>query len=302
MNDQITTLLTQCPHCDTVFRVSGEQLGVAQGRVRCGQCRGVFDAHAHPYEQPDIPVAASVETPEPEDWEEEADDTPYLTASRDDDDWMPAAPFGPEAGESPPVPVDDSGQSHVSVVVTPRPEPVLRVDVEDVLRVQLTEQVHAVPVRRQTLRWSLLALLLLATLGIQYVYFTRATLAQYEPMRPWLQRACGYVGCNLPLRHVPGRIELLSRDVISHPRVRAALLINATFVNRADFVQAYPVLQIALSNDGGTVAAMRRFQPEEYLAPSVVIAAGLAPGVPVHVVLEVVEPRQHASSFQFDFL
>lgn len=301
MNDQITTLLTQCPHCDTVFRVSGEQLHVAQGRVRCGQCRGVFDAHAHPYEQPDESTGASAV--QPEEWEEDAgDDTPYLTASRDDDDWTPAEQSEPEALENTRPSVDDRSQPRVNVVATPRPEPVLRIDAEDVLRVQLTEEVLATPTQQHTLRWSLLALLLLISLGIQYMYFTRTALVQYEPLRPWLQRACGYMGCNLPLRHAPERIELLSRDVISHPRIRAALLINATFVNRADFVQAYPVLQIALSSDGGTVAAMRRFQPEEYLTPGVAIAAGLAPGVPVHVVLEVVEPRQRAASFQFEFL
>lgn len=41
MND---SLITQCPHCRTSFRVSGEQLKVARGVVRCGACLQVFDA------------------------------------------------------------------------------------------------------------------------------------------------------------------------------------------------------------------------------------------------------------------
>jgi predicted Zn finger-like uncharacterized protein len=35
---------TQCPHCETVFRVYSEQLAAANGRVRCGICGEVFNA------------------------------------------------------------------------------------------------------------------------------------------------------------------------------------------------------------------------------------------------------------------
>ena len=38
------TFLTQCPHCNTRFRVSSEQLFAAQGAVRCGSCMQVFNA------------------------------------------------------------------------------------------------------------------------------------------------------------------------------------------------------------------------------------------------------------------
>jgi hypothetical protein len=47
---------------------------------------------------------------------------------------------------------------------------------------------------------------------------------------------------------------------------------------------------------------MRRFQPEEYLAQGARIAAGMMPGAPVRVVLEVAEPKHGATSFQFEFL
>lgn len=42
-----SSLLTRCPHCDTRFRVTDEQLTVANGKVRCGHCMEVFDARAH---------------------------------------------------------------------------------------------------------------------------------------------------------------------------------------------------------------------------------------------------------------
>ena len=41
--DALDPLVTQCPNCDTRFRVSEQQLQVASGRVRCGACLTVFD-------------------------------------------------------------------------------------------------------------------------------------------------------------------------------------------------------------------------------------------------------------------
>ncbi|MES2606073.1 MAG: DUF3426 domain-containing protein [Pseudomonadota bacterium] len=43
----MTVLLTQCPHCQTSFRVSTAQLSAANGLVRCGSCLGVFSASAN---------------------------------------------------------------------------------------------------------------------------------------------------------------------------------------------------------------------------------------------------------------
>jgi predicted Zn finger-like uncharacterized protein len=38
------SMVTSCPACTTTFRVTTEQLAQRQGKVRCGQCSGVFDA------------------------------------------------------------------------------------------------------------------------------------------------------------------------------------------------------------------------------------------------------------------
>jgi predicted Zn finger-like uncharacterized protein len=65
------SFVTQCPHCQTSFRVSHAQLSVARGVVRCGSCLQVFNAAKQLLEQragKDVvtPVApAIVETPGP---------------------------------------------------------------------------------------------------------------------------------------------------------------------------------------------------------------------------------------------
>lgn len=56
---------TQCPHCDTRFRLQPEQLDAADGLVRCGRCRTVFNARAHLEEEPaaETPVEPDTTTP-----------------------------------------------------------------------------------------------------------------------------------------------------------------------------------------------------------------------------------------------
>jgi predicted Zn finger-like uncharacterized protein len=45
------SFVTQCPHCQTRFRVSHAQLSVARGMVRCGSCLQVFNAAKQLLEQ-----------------------------------------------------------------------------------------------------------------------------------------------------------------------------------------------------------------------------------------------------------
>ena len=56
------SFVTQCPHCQTRFRVSHGQLNVARGVVRCGSCLQVFNAVRQLMEQ----RAAQTAAPEPE--------------------------------------------------------------------------------------------------------------------------------------------------------------------------------------------------------------------------------------------
>jgi len=38
---------TQCPHCQTIFRVTSAHLNIAQGYVRCSHCQHIFNATHH---------------------------------------------------------------------------------------------------------------------------------------------------------------------------------------------------------------------------------------------------------------
>ncbi|MHC3826077.1 DUF3426 domain-containing protein [Pseudomonas sp. G3-19] len=64
------SFVTQCPHCQTSFRVSHAQLSVARGVVRCGSCLQVFNAakqllEQHAGKEAVTPVAPSIVQPAP---------------------------------------------------------------------------------------------------------------------------------------------------------------------------------------------------------------------------------------------
>ena len=86
-------MLTQCPHCLTLFRIKPEQLKVAAGKVRCCQCNSVFNALQSLQESPvaftqeTAPSAEAAWQPEQEpdaieqDQEQESEDEKYVEDS-----------------------------------------------------------------------------------------------------------------------------------------------------------------------------------------------------------------------------
>ncbi|TYC57244.1 DUF3426 domain-containing protein [Marinobacter sp. BW6] len=60
-----SSLQTQCPNCQTRFRVTEEQLGIAKGKVRCGNCMKVFNAIEHQVVPGGNKSPSSPETVEP---------------------------------------------------------------------------------------------------------------------------------------------------------------------------------------------------------------------------------------------
>ncbi len=59
------SFVTQCPHCQTRFRITHHQLSVARGVVRCGQCLQVFSAARQLLEQSQA-TSAEPQGPGPE--------------------------------------------------------------------------------------------------------------------------------------------------------------------------------------------------------------------------------------------
>lgn len=166
----------------------------------------------------------------------------------------------------------------------------------------ILEDLHAAKaeqLRPSNTPWVIGSLLLMLTLVLQVVYYSRDELAKDASLRPWLIQMCQYVNCTLTQPYDIKQIDIIGREVRSHPSARKALIASTTLINNADFVQPFPLLTVVFSDINGKTLAQRRFTPREYLSNKVDLAAGMTPDLPLRIELELVDPGKDAVNYEF---
>ncbi|NNJ83953.1 MAG: DUF3426 domain-containing protein [Gammaproteobacteria bacterium] len=159
------------------------------------------------------------------------------------------------------------------------------------------------PARGGAIMFSLGAFVLSVVLLGQYAWFHCADVLQdFSGSRPWMEMFCRGTGCKLPMRRDPARIRMTDREVRVHPAYEGALLVSARLINTLPYVQSFPRMRFALFNVNGEVIAARTFDPGEYLDDDIDITAGIGPGKPIQVVLDILAQEEAAVSFEFMFL
>lgn len=248
------TMTARCPGCGTTFRVTVEQLRVHAGTVRCGRCAEVFNALDNlGTTQTALPPGSTIR-PEPA-------RPPPATAERTEALSEPAG----SASIVPPA------------VSEPAPAPPLRhaVGAEDLRPAEFGSPLAAHEEEKtRGGMWALGVAVLCIALFAQLIYFFRTEIAALTPAsRYYLERVCGYFGCQVGLPKRANLIGIASSDL--HAERDDLLVLDAVLRNRAPFAQAFPWLELTLTGSGEQPLARRVFRPAEYLAPSVNRPAGL---------------------------
>lgn len=271
-------MLTRCPNCVTTFRVTPEQLKARRGRVRCGQCEQVFNAletlveEAAPATVVATEVAAAAAEPTTESLEIEA--APFAAPLP-----TPAAEVTIEASiHSPAADAVAAVDEPVKEATTPRivatPEPETLVDYEPTFEDLLAEE----PPRRAW-PWVLGVLFALLILSGQAIHHFRVELALIAPeVKPALAVFCDLAGCDLPLPRKVGLVGIDSSDLHPDPANAAQLLLVATIKNRAPFAQAYPHLELTLTDTVDKALLRRVLAPADYLPKAKPVDDGFAGG------------------------
>jgi predicted Zn finger-like uncharacterized protein len=157
--------------------------------------------------------------------------------------------------------------------------------------------------RRHRLLNFLLIIFLLALSFLQLAYFRAFELTYAIPdATPYIEAFCEKVHCHYSGPIDTSKIQLLSRDVRVHPKVKNALLISAAMINNADFPQPYPKIKIRLSDIAGNIIAERVFSSKSYMGEMSNQFSLMKSKIPVHVNFEVVDPGKDAVNYEFDFL
>jgi len=267
---------TRCPGCQTVFRVTAEQLALRSGQVRCGHCRTVFDGHARL-----ISLAAPVVADADAD-HDELGRGPATVTLRDSRALEPApavvapAQLEPEfAAETPEVPEDTAAGADGAAAdapaasADPGPE-----GGDDAAMVAVDGAARHARLRRY-LYVAALPLLAVAFAAQALLHFRDAVAARWPGSRPVLARLCDVTGCTIrPPRDIAG-LSIDASDLQADPAHKGLLILTATVRNRAALPLAYPMLELTLTDAGDRVVVRRALAPTEYAAGTADLAGGI---------------------------
>ena len=274
--------ITRCPACATMFKVVADQLKVAQGWVRCGQCGEVFEASLHR-----VPGATGEEEALPSALQGLADKTSLPPEM--------ALPFPLADPVASPVAVDPSAGSEG------RHEPVFSADGFGFKPFGSTSlasgpELQASAVRQDSQAFpdvafvreaqrkdfwksplvrtmlGVICLVLALALMLQWVVRQKDVLAAQAPrLAPWLQAMCRPVGCEVrPLR----RIESLVIENASFSRTGPdAYRLGFTFTNTGDADLEIPALEVTLTDSQDQAVVRRVVMPAEFGATASTLAA-----------------------------
>ncbi len=317
-------MATRCPGCETVFRVTPQQLQAHGGQVRCGRCMTVFDGFRGLATLPDA-AAAGVPEP-PADKPEAATEPPGAgqalraeatrPASGDiaGDAVVPAQPrervatpapeipeFGLEPADEKPPPVPKR------LVTTEAAPPRMPGDASMAPAIALDADggdEYLEPLPRRTWPWWVGSTLLLIALVVQGAYYYRSDLAvQYPALKPVLVELCQLAGCRVPLPQRPRLINIEASDLqVVDPARPGVIRLTATLRNHASHDVGYPVLDLVLTNTREHTLARRIFMPAEYLERGRDPDAGIPAKAEVTVGIELDTGDLGAAGFRLDLL
>jgi predicted Zn finger-like uncharacterized protein len=272
---------TRCPDCQTVFRVTPEQIKARAGRVRCGYCQAVFDALDALVDEatpglaaiPTDPVVDPIDTLpeiriEPELLETTHENPLFFSAN-------PLEAQEEQETEESQLPPHDAPDAPLepglaAEWVLPRETSEIRGYskwAEGVMAPPIVFPVE-MPSRRPFL---LVAAGLALALAGQAVFHFRGELAISMPsLRPALEALSRALDGPLPLpRHVD-LVSIETSDLQTDATGDKRLVLNTTLRNNAPHEQAYPSLELSLTDVQDLVIARRIFSPQDYLPARVV--------------------------------
>ena len=283
---------TRCPSCKTTFRVTSAQLRIRLGKVRCGQCLTVFNAFDTLITDDDQDG-----TPLPAAYDEYPEAPPV-------DDIVPEPPVSevpvsaePEQGAGSEVAPEVEPDSETEPELESRPEqvsePVTVLEEIESIEESLTAAREAGLMAARELnetpaynRWAdgalannslgafsseparparwpyvLVALPLFMALLVQLLLYYRTELVQRVPAISAFYQA---LAVDVPL---PSNSELVSIESsdLQADAAQGLLILQAVLRNRASYDQAWPLLELSLTNTQDAVIARRVLTVDDYL-------------------------------------
>ena len=270
-------MYTKCPECRAVFRVTTEQLNMAEGLVRCGICDGVFNGKDY-IEEDHNPSALS-------EGSYEASQNPLSERSFENNLNDNEAGIEVDSIENGLEQEDDDALIDADRIPT-----VIRDDFGGNILAKTNSPIQ-------------IAVFTIGAIALALFFLGQITYWQNVDVLPrtWVNSFCKVIGCNENNTRDLAAIKILNRNIYSHPNEKKALMITTSFVNQSPSAQAFPLLEITLLDTHGQIVAVRRFSPKDYLVNKSLADTLMPPNQPVGARLEVLDPGNKVIAYEFEF-
>jgi predicted Zn finger-like uncharacterized protein len=274
-------LITTCPHCETRFKVTTEQLLLRNGTVRCGACRQVFDGGARlvsdeaadlllnpiAAQESELTIAASESMPATGKAEPNMQDE-LETLSKAISDWQvqprkDLPKFDPLLDE---VEVDFPPVVSNPTISTPANEPTF---------VQEAKQKARRSRLWKTVIWVGIPLLLISLALQLLIHFRNEIVAQAPESDPAMRIACAYLGCTINLPAQIKQLSLQSSQLRAIPDQVNQFELIALLRNQSPSPQAWPSLELQLKDEIGEIITRKVFLPQNFLTQPNLVKQGI---------------------------
>lgn len=279
-------LITTCPHCETRFKVTTEQLLLRNGTVRCGACRQVFDGGARlvsdeaadlllnpiAAQESEFATAASESMPAAGKTEPNMQDE-LETLSKAITDWQvqprkDLPKFDPLLEEY----EDDSSPSKHSAATsaatsTATAEPAF---------VQEAKQKARRSRLWKTVIWLGIPLLLISLTIQLLIHFRNEIVVQAPESDPAMRIVCSYLGCTINLPAQIKQLSLQSSQLRAIPDQVNQFELIALLRNQSPSPQSWPSLELQLKDDIGDIITRKVFLPQNFLTQPSLLKQGIA--------------------------
>jgi len=273
------SLVTQCPHCGTPFRVQAAQLSARSGRVRCGKCNQVFDGLGQVVENESV--------------EARVGPSPQLALF---DPLRLAAEAEKETQAKAEREAANKAAGAANAARMQRARAINPIEDDAAFLADTASRPHFVVL------WSFLSLLALMALAAQAAVHFRTELVLLAPqLRPHLEIACEMLDCRVHLPRQPALMSIESSELRFDPNRGGIIRLTALIRNRAPFVQEYPALELTLIDERDEPVLRRILFPRDFFAARNAqskLDAGIAPGAEEVVSVEFDPQGLRAAGFR----
>jgi predicted Zn finger-like uncharacterized protein len=263
--------ITSCPACETQFLLTKEQLKAHRGKVQCGNCEHIFNAKNRLTEiSDDIHSAAEYQASIEAQGNEASQNTEEKPMSEVLNVVLESVPNLENLESTQP------DNPYVDEIVI-EAEEIYEVETPAVIEDLTTNPKFHQPKTKLNI-WLLLFSLLLAILaGLQSIYAARTKIAaEYPQFKPYLVQACVLLKCEIDLPKNLDFFTIDDSDMQEDETHENVINFSSLLINRAPYAQAYPNIELTLTDTSDQPVLRRIIKPAEYLTNTANVAAGIA--------------------------